>query len=288
MLHHHSTPLPAALPFSFAHSLSFLCSFPPTAGEQRIADRALTKAHSIGGRAVLATVRQDDGLWLDVLSERPLEEAERSSLSARVRFQLSLDDDLSAFYRRAAADRAMAPVVARLHGHHHVKFPTPFEIAVWAVLGQRNMRLGRPVKAALTAALGPRIEVDGQVHSAFPEPGAVAQARLAHLVPDRKQADAIRAIAEAFAHADFVPSLLSLPYDMALTRLMELPRIGPWSSAFVLFRGLGRMERLASASGPILAAAARHYGTHDERTLRAIGDGYGPWCGYWALYLRRS
>ena len=48
------------------------------------------------------------------------------------------------------------------------------------------------------------------------------------------------------------------------------------------------MERLANASDPILAAARRVYGAKSERELRAHAASYGAWCGYWALYLRRS
>lgn len=288
MTHHRSVPLRATQPFVLAHSLSFLRSFPPTAGEQTIGARALTQARSLDGRAVLTTVREEAGrVRLDVASERPIDDARLATLAARIRFQLSLDDDLAAFYVRAERDPAMAPLVRRLHGHHHVKFPSPFEIAVWAVLAQRSMRAGKLVKAALVRALGPRVVAGGVTYEAFPEAEAVARADLAGVVPDRAQADAIGVIARAFVEG-LSGDLLALPYDDALARLMTLPRIGPWSSAFILFRGLGRMERLAAASGPILAAAARRYGTSDERELRAIGDAYGTWCGYWALYLRRS
>ena len=56
----------------------------------------------------------------------------------------------------------------------------------------------------------------------------------------------------------------------------------------MLFRGLGRMERLADASGPILEAARRVYGSKTQRELRAIAASYGRSCGYWSLYLRRT
>ena len=48
------------------------------------------------------------------------------------------------------------------------------------------------------------------------------------------------------------------------------------------------MERLAENSGPIFAAARTVYGARSEGELRAVAERYGAWCGYWALYLRRS
>lgn len=107
-------------------------------------------------------------------------------------------------------------------------------------------------------------------------------------MPDAARADAIVEIARAFSDPRFEASLREASLEDADAQLRSLPFLGPWSRAFVLFRGLGRMERLASASDPILAAARRVYGPKSERELRAIAEGYGRWCGYWALYLRRG
>lgn len=286
----HQVTLEAATPFDFAHSLGFLCSFPPTAGEQIVDRRALTKATSIDGRAVLWSVREIAGeLRLTVTAPRMLDGRALDRVVERVRFQLSLDDDLTPFVASAEADERFAPVERRWHGHHHVKFPTPFEIAIWAVLAQRNQALGRRIKDAIVRALGPRIVVDGIEHRAFPEPEAMLDAaRVRAVVGDAPKADAMVTIARTFRDHDVAQTLRSGSYDEALSFLLDLPRIGPWSAAFILFRGLGRMERLAENSGPIFAAARSVYGQRSESELRAIAESYGEWCGYWALYLRRS
>ncbi len=290
LTHRHDVPLLPTAPFALEHSLSFLCSFPPTRGEQVVERRSLTKALSIDGEAAVISVREVDGhLRCAVTTRRPLAPSALGRLISRVRFQLSLDDDLAPLRARAEGDPAFAPVERRWHGHHHVKFPSPFEIAVWAVLAQRNQRLGRRIKDALVAALGPRVEVDGVEHRAFPEPDAVLDgSRVRTIVGDDARADAIVTVARAFRELDVERTLLAPRYEEAERFLRELPRIGPWSAAFILFRGLGRMERLAASSDPILDAARRVYGRRTERELRAIAEGYGPWCGYWALYLRRS
>ncbi len=298
-IHERTCHLPVVAPFTLEHTLSFLGSFPPTAGEQSLAPRGLSKAISIGGRAVLASIDENDGaLRCTMRSATPLHDDDAARVVARLRFQLSLDDDLAPFARRAREDHAFAPIARRFHGHHHVKFPSPFEIAVWALLAQRNMRLGRPLKDAIVRALGPRIDpgvaqmgagppITGVAHHAFPEPEVLADAgALRGIVPGH--ADAISTVARAFSDPALEPALLSAPLAEAEALLRTLPRIGPWSAAFILFRGLGRMERLAERSEPILRAARRAYGPRSEQALRDVAASYGAFCGYWALYLRRA
>ena len=284
-----TAPLHPRAPFAFHHSLSFLCSFSPTSGEQRVDDRQLSKALSIDGRAVLATVRgDDDALFCTVTARGRLDDATFERAIARVRFQLSLDDDLSDFHEMAKDDRSFAPIARKWFGHHHVKFPSPFEIAVWSVLAQRNMRMGRGIKDAIVDAFGPRIEVDGVEHRAFPEPEAIDARTIRDVVRDPAKAEAIATIARTFRTLDVRRALLETPLEEAEALLRSLPRIGAWSAAFILFRGLGRMERLAERSGPIVSAAREVYGAIAEREVRRIAERYGKWCGYWALYLRRG
>jgi DNA-3-methyladenine glycosylase II len=289
-MHTTTTSLEAAAPFAFDHSLSFLCSFAPTAGEQEIAPRTLTKAYALGDRAVLTRVTETPrGLTCALESETPLTDAEQKRIVDRVRFQLSLSDDLALFDARARADRSFAPIARRWRGHHHVKFASPMEITAWAILAQRNMRAARPVKDRLVRALGPSITSEGKTHHAFPEPRALTDVRAVRpLVRTDAEALAIANAAHVLSTPGFVRTLLSTSYDEALGLLRELPRIGPWSAAFILFRGLGRMERLADRSGPIFAAARRVYGPKRDAELRGIAESYGAWLGYWALYLRRS
>ena len=296
MTHAHPLgPLRASRPFSFDLTLSFLCSFAPTAGEQRTDDGTFSKAVALddGGAALVELRRGHDPATLDgtVTSDRRLDAAALERVADRLRFQLSLDDDVGDFYARAERDAAFAPVVRRWFDHHHVKFPSPIEIATWAVLAQRApIAVARRTKDALVAELGPTVTVDGVVHRAFPTAAAFADAPpavLARIVGNSVKAPAIASIARALRDLD-PHALLDAPYDEALGWLRALPRIGEWSAAFILFRGLGRMERLSPRPEPILAAARSVYGGLSDRALGAVAARYGRWCGYWALYLRRG
>jgi DNA-3-methyladenine glycosylase II len=287
-----TTTLKARAPFDFARTLGFLGCFPPTAGEQQLAPSGLGKVLSVSGRAiactVMATARRTE-LAVTLRADAPIDEATCDATIARLRFHLSLDDDLAPFYALASRDPAFSKVARAQHGHHHVKFPSPFEIACWAVLGQRTpMGVARKVKDAIVARFGPVVSLDAHDARAFPEAPVLAdeQARLAEVVRDPRKASSIVAIARAFADVD-ERFLREGPFGEVESWLQALPRIGPWSSAFILFRGLGRMPRLSLREGPIFDAGRRVYGaTTSDRAITEIADGYGEWCGYWALYLR--
>ncbi|GAA1804521.1 hypothetical protein [Actinomadura chokoriensis] len=76
------------------------------------------------------------------------------------------------------------------------------------------------------------------------------------------------------------------PYDEVKGFLLGLPGVGPWSTNFVLIRGLGRMDE-APVEKALLRAASRAYGRAlTEARVRELAERYGPWQGYWAHYLR--
>jgi DNA-3-methyladenine glycosylase II len=164
-----------------------------------------------------------------------------------------------------------------------VKFGSgPFEAACWSVLCQRvAIPVARTRKDRLVRALGP--SAGDQI--AFPEPGAIAEAgveRVRELVGDR--AGPIVEIARAFEDVD--PRFLrDAPFADVEAWLRALPRIGEWSAAFVLFRGLGRMERIPAHVDPLAKAAQQIYGGTEKQAL-AQGERYGQHLGYWSYYLR--
>src|SRR5258707_14373545 len=129
-------------PFDFAKSLGFVEMFAPNAGEQLLAAQRLTKAVMIGGQPLAFEVKstgmlEQPRLDYTLYAEQPISADLKVAALDRIRFYLSLDDDLKPFYVMAADDPCLAPIVERLYGLHQVKFMTPFEIAAWAVLTQR-------------------------------------------------------------------------------------------------------------------------------------------------------
>jgi DNA-3-methyladenine glycosylase II len=285
-------PLSPRQPFRFRHSLQFLELFPPTIGEQALAEGGIQKALRVGGQTVLFQLREERGrLVLALEAEATLQAPQLEAAVDRARFFLSLDDDLEPFYSLAQGDRALAPLIDALHGFHQVKLATPFECACWAILGQRCHRaVAQRMKHRIRDGWGGRIERRGLIWRAFPEPGDLAgldPGALAAAIGDPVKARRIAALARSFDQVDEV-FLRRGPRDQVEAWLRAIEGIGPWSAAFVLVRGLGRMDGLQGAERQLLPAFGEVYGDaiRSEADLLRAGRRYGEHQGYWALYVK--
>jgi DNA-3-methyladenine glycosylase II len=286
-------------PFDFAQTLRFVGAFSPAAGEQTTNGETLRKAVMIRRRPVVFTVRSSGSIEqprLDYIlaADAPISaEVERAALD-RIRFYFSLDDDLQPFYATVgASDPAFEPVMRRLYGFHQVKFLTPFENACWAVLTQRMpMPVARALKRALVARFGASLAVEGQEYWAFPEAEALAATgrdALAELLRNERKATYLHAVAEAFASVDEA-WLRAGDYEQVREWLLAIDGIGAWSASFVLIRGLGRMDAIATPEKELLNAARSVYGsdTTPEALSRLAREVYGASAGYWSYYLRNA
>ena len=297
MLHTASGQLAAVAPFDFAQSLRFIGGFGPSAGEQTLAGRTLTKAVQIGEQLVVFELADAGGsagplLRYTLHAASPIDAATQRAAEDRIAFFLSLNDDLGPFYALAEGDPAFEPIVRKLHGYHQVKFLTPFENAAWAVLTQRNsMAIARGLKQRLTERYGASLELGGTTYWAFPSAQALAQAdpgELFDMLPNMRRAEYLQRAAVVFAGAD-EGWLRTAPYQQAEAWLRAIKGVGAWSASFILLRGLGRTERLPLGEEKMLAAASRAYGggrAITQAEAERIAARYGAYQGYWAHYLR--
>ena len=284
-------------PFDYAKSIAFINGFGPMAGEQTMAGLALTKAVFVDGQVVVFDIApagdvEQPRLSYTLHAERPLDAATERAAADRIGFFLSIHDDLAPFYALAEDDPVFAPIVKRLRGYHQVKFLTPFEIAAWAVLTQRNsMPIARNLKRALVERYGAPLEVAGKTYWAFPEARTLAEAdggALYDLLPNLRRAEYLQAVAIAFSGAD-EQWLRSAPYADVLAWLRAIKGIGEWSAGFILLRGLGRTEQFPTGERKLGAIASKLYGQGrklSEDSIRDIASRYGQYQGYWAHYMR--
>ena len=286
-------------PFDFAKTLGFLHGFGPTAGEQTLTIDFVTKALTLQGRPVAFEVRsagsiEQPALTCTLFSEHPLSEAEHAAVADRIRFFLSLDDDVRPFYAIGQRDPDFAPAIERHYGLHQPKFLTPFEIACWAVLGQRiPWRVAHKVKLALVERWGTSIALPDGTYAAFPEPQQLAQAKpeeLASIVRNERKVEYLRAVIQFFLEAD--EQLLRYgEYDEVAARIRAIRGIGEWSSYFILLRGLGRMERVSAVDRELAKAASHIYNNGQPLAaaeMQRLLDTYGTTQGYWAFYIRNA
>ena len=167
-----SGTLDAVDPFDFQRSLDFLQGFGPTMEEQHVAAGSLTKAVMVDGHTVIYRVtsggnRNSGRPHVDYelfSAEGPaLPASITEAVRAHISFFLSLDDDLRPFYSIAKQrDPGFYPIIEKLWGLHHVKFPTLLEICCWAIIVQRVQRsIALRTKRGLVEKYGGSLELDG-------------------------------------------------------------------------------------------------------------------------------
>lgn len=169
------------------------------------------------------------------------------SVRANIQRMLGLRVDLSDFYRMAAADSLIGPLVARFRGLKPPCFPTVFEALLNAVACQQlSLEAGLSLLNRVAEAHGQVISINGTSLHAFPRPHD-----LAGLTPQtlrelgfslRKAATLIELSQAVVAGRLDLESLERLADDEVVSRLTSLSGIGRWSAEYVLLRGLGRLH----------------------------------------------
>jgi DNA-3-methyladenine glycosylase II len=281
-------------PFEFKQSLKFLQEFGPMSGEQQLEEGWVAKAMMVEGQTVVFRVGkrgEKSPLAYELFSNEPLKPVE-DLVAGRISFFLSLDDDVKPFYSLAQKEDAkFYPIIERSWGLHQVKFPSLIEISCWAILAQRVQRpIALRMKRALTERFGGSLELEGKTYWAFPDYTKLKDATPKQLLDATRNQRATQRLTSLLTSFDELDEafLRSAPYEKATARLQKVKGIGDWSSQFILFRGLGRIERLQPINfRPLSEAIEGVYGSKGK-TADEINATYGKWSGYWSLYLRAS
>jgi DNA-3-methyladenine glycosylase II len=281
-------------PFEFKQSLKFLKGFGPMSGEQQLEDGWVAKAMMADGQTVVFRVGrrgEKSPLTYELFSKEPLKPVE-DLVARRISFFLSLDDDINPFYSIAEKEDAkFYPLIERWWGLHHVKFPSLLEISCWAILAQRVQKpIALRMKRALTERFGGSLELGGKTYWAFPDYAKLKDATPKQLLDATKNQRAAVRLTSLLGSFDELDEtfLRDAPYEKATARLQKVKGIGDWSSQFILFRGLGRVEALQPINIRSLMKTMEEVYGPKGKTLDEINSTYGRWSGYWSLYLRAS
>jgi DNA-3-methyladenine glycosylase II len=282
-------------PFEWAHSLRFISSFPAAQGEQVIDGARLVKAWRLAGQTVVAQIQAaaggDAALDVTLASPDPVTDEVRQAAADRVGFYLSVDDDLRAFDETARQDPGFAPVAERLRGYHQVKFGSPVEQLIWAILVQRTpMRAAREAKLRLMQHLNQPVSAFGAELLPFPsldQLAALPEEELAGVVGSERKGAYLAGTVRRLQDID-ESFLRQGDSEQVRETLLTLPGIGPWSAVFVMIRGLGRTEVLPQEP-ELIRVASKAYGRPlTGPDLVPLAEPYAPYQGYWAHYLRAA
>jgi DNA-3-methyladenine glycosylase II len=264
-------------PFSFEQTKTFIRRFPGCQAQTTVEGGVVTAAFAAGGRGWAVRLHASgDSLVAELPAGAP------RSLVRRAAEWIGAGDDVQALYRRAAGDRAFQPVIAKLHGLHHVRFLGLEDIAVHCVMMQRQSPAQTArMKRRFLEALGHRT---GDLH-AMPELAELAALEveaIENAIRHRAKAERILAVVRGVAQLgeDF---LRTAGYADAKAALLDVPGIGPFSATAILLRGLGRHDE-----NPVLEMFAGDgrliYG--EAWNEAALAKRYGDQIGYWTYYLK--
>jgi AraC family transcriptional regulator, regulatory protein of adaptative response / DNA-3-methyladenine glycosylase II len=245
--------------------------------------RALTLAHGTGTieltpapRAVRCLLRLDD--LRDLVTA-----------VARCRRLLDLDADPLAIAEALGHDDVIGGLVRARPGLRVPGCIDGDELALRAVLGQHvSLRAARTQTAHLVETFGTSLEKPlGTVTHLFPATAALAEAdptAFAGLGPRR---DALRTLAARLANGDVRIDAGSDPRK-ALTRLLAIRGIGPWTAAYVAMRGFHDPDAFPHGDAGLRRALRALGHPDDPRSVTTLQQRWRPWRTDAALQLWTS
>jgi DNA-3-methyladenine glycosylase II len=167
----------------------------------------------------------------------------QQAIARLLRLLLGLDVDLEPFYRGAAREEWLAPLVARFPGLKPPVMPTVFEALVSAIACQQlSLAAGMHVLGRLSNAYG--VQFGGR--HAFPRPDDLLRASdedLRGIGFSTRKAQAILRLAGQIEDGRLdLEGLARLDTDEVIRRLCDLPGVGRWTAQYVALRALRRLD----------------------------------------------
>ena len=187
----------------------------------------------------------------------------------RLRHLLDLDADPVAIDATLSEDPVLAPLVAAAPGLRTAGSVDPFETAVRAIVGQQISIAGaRTVAGRIVAASGAPLAIaGGPLTHVFPTPLALAEIDPVLLPMPASRRRTIVELARRVSDGRVVLDR-GADRDAVATALLDVPGIGPWTTGYVLMRGLGDPDVFLSTDLGVTAGLAR-LGV-GARTRRAV------------------
>jgi DNA-3-methyladenine glycosylase II len=263
--------------------------------------RTYRRVLMIDGKAIQVEVLQISGrdnpqLEVDLIGSRLSPQQEKSARLSLERM-LGVHEDLEPFYRLAAGDRKLQPLVEEFRGLKPPRFPTIFEaVANGIACQQLSLLVGILLLSRLAAEIGVVAASAKDVQYAFPGPTDFSSETIDSLKTLGFSANKSRALLEASSairdHRLLLESLGRLDNHGALEELLKLRGVGRWTAEYVLLRGLGRLDIFPGDDVGARKKLAQFFGKKKpldyDGVRRAVAD-WQPYSGlvYFHLLLAR-
>jgi 3-methyladenine DNA glycosylase/8-oxoguanine DNA glycosylase len=249
-------------------------------GLLRIEGNVVRRALRLHGELVLAEAawRGDDVL---LRGHAESEQTAREAI-ARLRFILSLDDDLEPFHRAHRDDPVLGRAIRARPKLRVLRKPEPFEALAWAVIEQLidTQRAG-DIQWTLTRRHGERHPSGPWVAPTADALANVARLEAAGLAPT--QSRTLARVARAVAQGQIDPAAGDQ------RRLDAIPGVGEWTLAHLDLFGRGRydvqLRRDVGMRNAYARLAGVRTGSITEDEFAIVLDRFKPWQGLAALYM---
>jgi AraC family transcriptional regulator, regulatory protein of adaptative response / DNA-3-methyladenine glycosylase II len=245
--------------------------------------RALTLAHGTGiveltpePRAVRCVLRLDDLRDL-------------TTAVARCRRLLDLDADPLAIAEALGHDEVIGGLVRSRPGLRVPGCVDGDELALRTLLGQRaSLRTARTRTARLVETFGTPLEQPlGTVTHLFPAAAVLAEADPKAFAGPGLRRDALQTLAARLANGEVRIDPGSDPSE-ALTRLLAIRGIGPWTAAYVAMRGFHDPDAFPQSDAGLRRALNAMGYPDDPHSVTDLQQRWRPWRAYAALQLWTS
>jgi AraC family transcriptional regulator, regulatory protein of adaptative response / DNA-3-methyladenine glycosylase II len=245
--------------------------------------RALTLAHGTG----LVELSPEMGAVRCVLHLGDLRDL--AAAVARCRRLLDLDADPLAIAEALGRDAVIGHLVRARPGLRVPGCVDGAELALRAVLGQQvSLRSARRQTARLVETFGTPLEQPlGTVTHLFPAAAVLADADPRRLAGPALRTEALRALASRLADGEVRIDAGSDPAE-ALSGLLRIRGIGPWTAGYVAMRGFHDPDAFPHGDAGVRRALKALGRPDDPSSVAHMQQRWRPWRAYAALQLWTS
>jgi AraC family transcriptional regulator of adaptative response / DNA-3-methyladenine glycosylase II len=228
-----------------------------------------------------------------ITARKPLGEGAAAEAHGQLLRILGLHASPTAFERRATADPALAPLVARRRGLRIPQLPRPFDALVWTVLGQQiNLAFAFTLHRRLVERVGVPV---GEGLYAPPTPEAIAalSVEALHGVQySRRKAEYLVELSRRVA-AGLLPldALTAAPATRVEAALLAERGVGPWSANYLLMRGYGFEDCVPLGDTGLTAGLVRLFQLPEKperEAVVALMERFAPYRSHATFYLWQS
>jgi DNA-3-methyladenine glycosylase II len=265
------------------------------------------KLHTIKGNKVYKLLPVGDDLIL--FSVEPVETGLQISFHNRKSSKAMLKEvtdfitewfdlatDLQPFYRMAARDPLLKPLVKKYHGYRIVGQPDLFESIAWAIIGQQiNLGFAYTLKQRFVESFGQQLTHENETYYCFPQPALVAALdpqQLLDLQFSKQKANYMIRAAGAFATGQLSKEQLQgMPLEEAKMKLIQWKGIGNWTANYALMKTFRYPDAFPAEDVGIHNALKNLLHLKNKPSLEEVRTIFAPykgWEAYATLYLWRS